>query len=95
MSNEIIVIAYNFALISFAYLWLYSKLRLFDINSLSLYDLIVSLTSLVIGWFLFGGKEMIFSLYFINTTWYWSTIIIYLIIEIPFVLWYLKKYHII
>ena len=94
MSSEFIVILYDFYFASFAYLWLYPKLQLDSINRLSLYDLIVSLTTLVVGWFLFGGKEIIFSLYFIDTTWYWFTIVVYFIVETPFALWYMKKYNI-
>ena len=94
MHNELIVIIYILAFIVFAYFWLYPKLELHDINALSLYDLIVSLTTLVVGWFLFGEKEMLFSLYFIDTTWYWYSITVYFILELPFVLWYFKKYNI-
>jgi hypothetical protein len=94
MYNELIVIIYNFIFIVFAYLWLYPKLELQDINALSLYDLIVSLTTLIVGWVLFGEKEILFSLYFIDTAWYWYSITVYFILEIPFVLWYLKKYNI-
>lgn len=94
MSNEIVVIVYIFSFISFAYFWFYPKLKLFDMYSLSFYDLIVSFTTLIVGWIFFGGKEILFSLYFLETTWYWYTITIYFIIELPFVFWYFKKYNV-
>ena len=94
MNNELIVILYILSIIAFAYFWFYPKLKLFDIYALSFYDLIVSLTTLFLGWFFFGDKEISFSLYFIDTTWYWYTIVIYFIIEGPFVLWYFKKHNI-
>ena len=93
MNNELIVILYDLCLAFFVYVWLYPKLQIESINRLSLYDLVVSFMTLIIGWFLFGGKDIAFSLYFTDTNWYWFTIVVYFIIETPFALWYMKKYN--
>lgn len=95
MNNELVVIGYIFSLITIAYLWLYPKLKLYNLNSLSSYDFVVSVISLLIGWSVYGGKDISFSLYVWDTSWFWFSIVVYFIIEFPFVLWYFKKYEII
>jgi len=94
MLPEFMIVSLNLLLLLAAYLYLYPRLVEDDIHKLSLYDLFVSLVSLIAAGFLFWGSEYRFSMLFFETNWFWFTIASYLLLEIPFVLWYAKRYHI-
>ena len=91
---ELIVILLNISIVLFAYLWLYPRVAGADINKVSLYDLLASMTALGVSASLFWGSNILFDAYFDTLNWFWFTLLTYFTIEIPFIIWYFKKYDI-
>jgi len=93
-NHELIIALVNFVIIAFAYLWLYPKIAGSDIHKLSKYDFLSSLVSLFIVSTLFYNSGIIFEIFGVQTNWFWFTLITFLTIEVPFALWYFKKYDV-
>ena len=94
MAQELIVISINFIIVFGAYFFLFPNIVENEIKKLMFYDFLTSLLSLFIVGSTFWGTLQTFSLFGNDLNWFWFTIITYLIIEIPFSLWYIKKHNI-
>ncbi len=90
--HEITILSINFLIISFAYLWMYPKISTTDGKKIINYDFIVSIVALLIAAILFWGSNLEFNMIFFSTNWFWFSIGTFLIIELPFFIWYFKKY---
>jgi hypothetical protein len=93
-NHELIIIAINFLIIAFSYIWLYPKIAGSDIHKLSKYDFLSSIVSLMIVSTFFYNSGIMFEIFGIETNWFWFTLVAFLTIEIPFALWYFKKYDV-
>lgn len=93
-SIELMVISTNFIIISGAYLFLFPKIAQDNIQKLMGYDFLTSLLSLLLIGSIFWETEQVFSFVGTDMNWFWFTITTYLIFEVPFSLWYIKKYNI-
>jgi len=91
---ELTLITVDLLVLSFSYLWLFPRVRAFDLRSLSRYDIITSLTAVGIGGLLFYGTPVTFRLLGTSTNWFWFGFGWYLILEIPFAFGYMRKYDI-
>ncbi len=91
-THEMLIILLHFAMLSFAYFYLYPKLKCFDLHLLGKYDAMVSGTTLLIAALFFYNSHISFWLLGWQTNWFWFTIFTGLMIELPFVLWYMKRY---
>lgn len=65
-----------------------------NLNKVLANDAIATAISLSIAGFLFWGKGIEFSVIFFEMNWFWFVLITYMLIEIPFALWYFKKHNI-
>jgi hypothetical protein len=90
--NELAVITINLLMLWFAYGWLYPRVRAFDLHTLSRYDLIVSLVALAGAGVLFYGSGAVFGFGRFETNWFWFALGSYVIVEIPFAVWYVRRY---
>ena len=90
--SEIVVLSINILFILFAYFWFFPRVVKDDINKMAKYDLLSSMGALFVAGVLFYGKEVEFSLFGSLTNWFWFSIVSYFILEIPFALWYMRRY---
>lgn len=91
---ESLVIGINIGIILMAYILIYPKFVGSNFNKLMINDLVASLISLLISGFLFWGKGVDFNAILFITNWFWFSILTYLLIELPFMKRYMKKYAI-
>ncbi len=94
MSPELIIISINTTLIMVAYFFVYPNSANSDIKKIVNNDIIVSCISLIVSGSIFWGSSQEFNMIFFSTNWFWFAIITYLIIEIPFMIWYFIKYDV-
>lgn len=91
---EIVVLSINLGIIVFAYFFIYPKYAKKDMRKMSMFDLILSLLSLVIAGFLFWGQGIKFNAILFNLNWFWFSLLTYFLIEAPFIYGYYKKYDV-
>ncbi|PAY02919.1 hypothetical protein CKO50_02025 [Pseudoalteromonas sp. HM-SA03] len=94
MSPELTLILLNFILLFVAYVFVYPKLKEKSLASISKQDLLVTAVSLIVSGSLYYGKDIEFSLIFFESNWVVFTIIAFSVIEIPFLLWFKRRYNI-
>jgi hypothetical protein len=88
---ELPIILLNIIIILLAYLWFYPKTVGSDLNKIALYDFFVSgLAVLVVG-MKYWGTGQDFYLFGWEMNWFWFTLLSFTLIEIPVLLWYLRK----
>lgn len=91
---ELSVIALNTAVVLIAYFFVYPRYCGADFKKISNNDLIASLIPLFIVGSIFWGTDQAFSMILFSLNWFWFTVLTYLIIEIPLIVWYVKKYDV-
>ena len=89
---ELLIIAINLSLILISYLLVYPWLVGSNFDKLVINDLIVSSISLLISGSIFWGAGVNFNALLFTANWFWFSILTYLIIELPFMTRYMKKY---
>jgi hypothetical protein len=93
-SAELSVLALNFVIISMTYLSIYPKVAGDNLKKIAVLDILLSSFALLVVGLTYWGINYEFNLLTYRTNWFWFTLTSYLIIEIPFMLWYIKKYKI-
>ena len=93
-SPELIIISLNLIVLMYSYFILYPKAVKKDMKKLSLYDLLSSIISLIGASILYMGSGEKFNLLLTDVNWFWFSIVSYIVLEIPFILWYAKKHNI-
>jgi hypothetical protein len=88
---ELQIIVLNLIIVLVAYLSIYPKLAGSNFNKISIYDVFTSGFSLLVVGLNYWGSGQEFNLLVTNTNWFWFTLITYLVIEIPVMIWYFKK----
>ena len=91
MQPEQILLLLNLTVISIGYIWVYPRVAGSDIYKVTINDLIASISALVVAGVLFWETRYEFTLLFVDVNWF---LITYLLIEIPFMIWYLKRYKV-
>ena len=91
-SLEITVIGLNFVIIIVGYFLVYPKLAGNSLKKVALCDLVATLLSLLIVGTQCWGTGYAFNMLIFEANWFWFTVLTYLLIEIPFMQWYFKKY---
>jgi hypothetical protein len=94
MKPELVVIALNVALILIAYLYVYPKRAGSDGNKIAKHDLVASFLSIFIAGSMYWESGYEFNAILISLNWFWFTLLTYALLEIPFVIWYCKKYNV-
>jgi hypothetical protein len=88
---ELQIIVLNLIIVLVAYLSIYPKLAGSNFNKISIYDVFTSGFSLLVVGLNYWGSGQEFNLLVTNTNWFWFTLITYLVIEIPVMIWYFKE----
>ena len=91
---ELIIIFINILIILFAYVWLYPRVAGSDLTKIANYDFVASIVSIGISGILFWELNIEFYAIFGTLNWFWFALVTYLTLEIPMVLWYIKKYNV-
>jgi len=76
------------------YLSIFPKIAGNNFDKLALCDLTCWAFVLVLVGLKYWGSGYEFSLLLFSTNWFWFTVIVYAAIEIPFFIWYCKKYNV-
>lgn len=94
MSPELFIILIVFCILGFSYLWLFPRIAGNDLKKLTIYDFMSSVVCVLISGYFFWGLNIEFDAIFTELTWFWFTVLIYLLIEMPLAFWYLKRYRV-
>jgi hypothetical protein len=94
MKPELVIIALNTALILIAYLYVYPKRAGSDANKIANHDLVASSLSIFIAGSMYWGSGYEFNAILTSLNWFWFALLTYALLEIPFVVWYWKKYNV-
>jgi len=92
--NELLIMGINLVIILLAYFLIYPQFAGSSLKRLAIIDVVAVSFSLLIGGYLFWGKEISFNAFLLTTNWFWFSVLAYGVIELPFFLRYLKKYSI-
>ena len=91
---ELSIIAPVLVVVVGCYLSIYPKIAGNNLNKLALCDLGFSAFVYVLVGLKYWGTGYEFSLLLFSTNWFWFTFIVYAAIELPFFIWYCKKYNV-
>lgn len=94
MSPELAVLILNCAVIATAYFFVYPKYCGSNGHKIAMNDAIASGITLFIAGVGFWGSNVEFTIIFTTVNWFWFTLISYVIIETPLMLWYYKKHKV-
>ena len=89
---ELLVIVLVGGILVLGYLSIYPKVAGDNFNKLSVCDLVCSVFVFTLVGTQYWGSGYEFSLLLFSTNWFWFTLIIYALIEVPLAIWYFKKY---
>ena len=92
LAPETLLLALNGIILSLAYFLIYPRMFGADINKLMQSDLLATATSVIVAGFLFWGTNQPFDLLFGEVNWFAFSVVTFLLMEVPFALWYLKKF---
>ncbi len=92
--TELSIISPVLVVILGCYLYIFPKIAGNNIDRISLCDLVSWSFVLVLVGHKYWGSGYEFSLLLFSTNWFWFTVIVYVAIEIPFFIWYCKKYDV-
>jgi hypothetical protein len=90
MMNELIVVFYILVTLAVAYLWFYPKVVGDDVRKMMWLDVVVTSIPVAISALLFWESDPAFSLFGWELNWFFFTIIVMFVIELPMFLLYLK-----
>ena len=91
---ELSIIAPVLVVVAGGYLSIYPRLAGNNFNKLALCDFVCWAFVLVLVGHKYWGSGYEFSLLLFSTNWFWFTVIVYAAIELPFFIWYCKKYNV-
>ena len=92
LSPETLLLGLNGIILCLAYFLIYPRMVADDINKLIQSDLLASATSVIVAGFLFWGTNQPFDLLFGEVNWFAFSLVTFLLMEVPFALWYFKKF---
>ena len=91
---ELSIISPALVVVVGCYLYIYPKIAGNNLNKLALCDLGCLAFVYVLVGLKYWGTGYEFSLLLFSTNWFWFTVIVYYAIEIPYFIWYCKKYNV-
>ena len=94
LAPETLLLALNGIILSLAYFLVYPRMVGADINKLMQSDLLATATSVIVAGFVFWGTNQPFDLLFGEVNWFAFSVVTFLLMEVPFALWYLKKFDV-
>jgi len=94
LEPETLLLALNGVILSLAYFLIYPRMVGADISKLMQSDLLATVTSVIVAGFVFWGTNLPFDLLFGEVNWFAFSVVTFLLMEVPFALWYLKKFDV-
>lgn len=94
MSPEGLILTINLLIATMAYMLIHPRTAGADLHKLTMSDLGATMTSVIVSGYLFWGRGVDFSMGLFSLNWFWFAVLSYFIIEIPFALWYMKRFGI-
>lgn len=91
---EFVILAINAIIIVIAYFFVYPRFCGANTHRIAVNDLIASGVAVAVAGSKFWGSGTEFSLLFWSVNWFWFSLLTYLVIEIPLMLWYARKHNI-
>ena len=92
MAPESLVLTINLTIASIAYFIVHPRTAGADLHRLTVSDLGASMASVLVCGSLFWDSGVEFSVLFATLNWFWFAVLSYFVIELPFALWYMKRY---
>ena len=92
MTAESLVLTINLTIAIVAYFVIHPRTAGADLHKLTVSDLGASMASLLVCGALFWDSSVEFSVWFTTLNWFWFALLSYFVIELPFALWYMKRY---
>ena len=93
-SPEIVLLILNGVILILAYFLIYPRTVGNNITKLMQNDFLATATSVIVAGFLFWGTDHQFDLLVEVVNWFLFSVVTFLLMEVPFALWYLKKFDI-
>ena len=93
-SPEIVLLILNGVILTLAYFLIYPRTVGNNISKLMQSDLLATATSVIVAGFLFWGTNHQFDLLVGEVNWFLFSVATFLLMEVPFALWYLKKFDV-
>ena len=94
LAPETLLLALNGIILLLTYFLIYPRMVGADINKLMQSDLLATATSVIVAGFLFWGTNHPFDLLFGQVNWFAFSVVTFLLMEVPFALWYLKTFDV-
>ena len=94
ISPELTLIIVALITILSAYFLIYPRVAKSDGIKLAIYDIGASLLNLLFAGLIFWDTGIPFSLHYIEVNWVIFAILSYGLLEIPFMIWYFKRYRV-
>ena len=94
LEPETLLLALNGVILSLAYFLIYPRMVGADISKLMQSDLLATVTSVIVAGFVFWGTNLPFDLLLGEVNWFAFSVVTFLLMEVPFALWYLKKFDV-
>ena len=94
LEPETLLLVLNGVILSLAYFLIYPRMVGADISKLIQGDLLATVTSVIVAGFVFWGTNQPFDLLFGEVNWFAFSVVTFLLMEVPFALWYLKKFDV-
>ena len=93
-SPEIVLVILNGVILILAYFLIYPRTVGNNISKLMQIDLLATATSVIVSGFLFWGTNHRFDLLVGEVNWFLFSVLTFLMMEVPFALWYIKKFDV-
>jgi len=90
---ELLILALNLIVILLVYFIVFPLFCGANVKKLVKNDMLAVAIILLVSGSIFWGTEQVFKLLLFSVNWFWFTLISYSIMEIPFMLYYLKKHN--
>jgi len=93
-SPEQTVLLLNAIVIFIAYAFIYPRVAGNNFNKITGHDVVASSIVLITSGSLYWNSAIEFNLLITNVNWFWFTLITFGVIEIPVLVWYIKRYQV-
>lgn len=90
---EITLILLNLIIVISAYTIVFPNIAGNNINRLLIFDLMAMIFAVGMAKILFGASGHDFYALFMTTNWFWFSLLSYIMIEVPFCIWYIVKFN--
>lgn len=94
MLPEQVILLLNMIVVGLGYFVIYPRVAGNSFSKITGHDVIATCVVLAISASLYYGSSIEFKLLIIDVNWFWFTLLTYAAIEVPVLLWYIKKYKV-